>query len=183
MESVQSIKFIAPMTFKCFPSYYITYTNTKSASGHYLQVSKKDNKLYEEGGEWRNHALFIFEKASDYPDYYTIRIKDLSNGYVTWTNENSINGHYLQVLLKDTASYDIGGNLRDHVLFKLNHSEEPGYYIFTCKQFPSAYFTWTWTESISGHYLQLSLNYCSDYEIKGKNRDHVLIRLSVDPII
>lgn len=165
--------FISPSIFYQFslkdPGGVMTYTNQTSRSGgHYLQTAL-DTGRYLAGTAWRNSSLW-YTKPSELENFYTLHLKEFGDSLVvTYTNETSMSGHYLQ-LAPCVKAYESGGQWRDSCLWQFDTTDLAGdEFRLKLKEFgDSRIVTYTNKKSRSGgHYLQLAF-YGPDYQIGGK---------------
>jgi hypothetical protein len=158
---------------------YLTYTSEKSASGNYLQISVADKEKYVHGGEWRDDCVWAFY-PSEVDGWFTWGIKRHPKAYVTWTEEGSDNGKYLQIAHRDSdlSNYGHNGKWRQDALWGFWNTEHSGWYTVGCKRdtVASGYLTYTAEKTAAGHYVQLALNpaHKSKYEKGGEWREDAL---------
>jgi hypothetical protein len=160
--------------------WYVTYTNEGSASGNYAQVAKVDQDKYKVGGEWHDTALWTFTGAEDHPGWFTLGVKSIPNGVLTWTAESSEGGHYVQIAHKynDSGDYNKGGKYRDDALWGLWTTENFTWCTVGNKgaEVSSGYLTYSTEKSGSGYYLHLATSDYPKYVNGGEWRYAVLWR-------
>jgi hypothetical protein len=154
---------------------YVTYTGQASKSGHYMQIAIKDLEKYQVDGVWRDCALWAFWPTEE-AHYYSIGVKSLPTGYMTYTDQQSASGHYMQIALKEVEKYRVGKVWHDCALWQLNSTENKNYYTIGVKFSPlsNAYLTYTDQKSASGHYMQLASQSLPNFSLNGAWRKDAL---------
>jgi hypothetical protein len=104
------------LSVKRWPDTYVSYANKESGGGRYMQVAWKESDKYKQNGEWRDDALWII-KPSEVIGHYSLSVKRWPDTYVSYTNEESGGGRYMQVAWKESNKYKQGGEWRDDALF------------------------------------------------------------------
>lgn len=110
--------------------------------------------------------------------YYTMGVRSgdggIPNGYVTYTNEDSGSGHYMQIALKDYPRYRPGGDWRDAASVCFCSSEAPSYYTVGVKALPGSCMTYTDKASASGRYMQIATKNLRRFGVGGDWREDAL---------
>ena len=106
--------------------------------------------------------------------FYSIHVKRWPDTYVSYTNEESGGGRYMQVASKESDKYKQNGEWRDDALWIIKPSEVIGHYSLSVKRWPDTYVSYANKESGGGRYMQVAWKESNKYKQGGEWRDDAL---------
>jgi hypothetical protein len=110
------------LTLKRWPTIFVTYTGQESPGGRFMQIAWKELNKYQQGGEWRDDALWHI-KQSEVNGYSSLSLKRWPETYISYTDKESPSGKLMQLAWKELNRYNPGGDWRDDALFSFSLSD------------------------------------------------------------